>query len=48
MLTVLFVLVIAAFICVVASAAQPSKVPLWVAVLLLCLIELLRILPVGR
>jgi hypothetical protein len=47
MLTVLLLLALAAFICTVASAAgyQP---PLWVAVLLLVVIELLRALPLGR
>lgn len=47
MLTVFLLLVIAAFICtVLAGASYPP--PLWVAVLLLCVIELLRVLPVGR
>lgn len=46
MVTVIGVLVLSAFICAVASAA--GKVPLWVAVILLCLVELLRILPLGR
>jgi hypothetical protein len=48
MLTVLIILVLAAFIVTVASAASPTKVPLWVAVLLLCIIELLRTLPLGK
>ena len=43
MLTVMIVLVIAAFI--VTIMASMSKAPLWVAVLILCLIELIRILP---
>lgn len=43
MLTVSFALVLAAFICVVASAA--GKCPLWVSVLLLVLLELLRVFP---
>lgn len=47
MLTVLFVLVVAAFVCTVLSAASYPP-PLWVAVLLLCVVELLRVLPVGR
>jgi hypothetical protein len=41
--TVPFVVVIAAFICTIASAM--NKCPLWVAVLLLCLVALLQILP---
>ena len=43
MLTVMIVLVLAAFIVTIASAV--GKAPLWVAVLVLCLIELLRVLP---
>lgn len=46
MITVLMLLAIAAFI--VAIAAAMNKVPLWVAVVLLCLIELLRTIPLGR
>ncbi len=42
-LSVIGFLVIAAFIVTIAAAM--SKAPLWVAVLLLCLVELLRILP---
>jgi len=47
MLTVLLLLATLAFACTVlaASGRQP---PLWVAVLLLTLIELLRQLPLGR
>ena len=45
-LTVIGVLVIAAFIVTIAAAM--SRAPLWVGVLLLCLVELLRILPLGR
>lgn len=48
MITVLLVLAIAAFVCVIAAAARPSSVPLWVGVLLLCVIELLRNMPLGR
>ncbi len=44
-LTVMLVLVLAVFIVTVASAC--GKAPLWVAVLLLAVIELLRILPMG-
>lgn len=43
MLTVNLVLVLAAFIVTIASAA--GKVPLWVAVLLLTLVHLLVLLP---
>ena len=43
MLTVMVVLVLAAF--VVTIAAAMNKAPLWVAVLILCVIELLRVLP---
>ena len=46
MLTVIGLLVLAAFIVTIAAAM--SKAPLWVSVLLLCLVELLRILPLGR
>jgi hypothetical protein len=46
MLTVIGFLVIAAFIVTIAAAL--NRAPLWVAVLLLCLVELLRILPLGR
>ena len=43
MLTVMIVLVLAAFIVTIAAAM--NKAPLWVAVIILCLIELIRILP---
>lgn len=46
MLTVIGFLVAAAFICTIISALGRS--PLWVAVLLLCIVELVRILPLGR
>jgi hypothetical protein len=47
MLTVLLLLAIAAFVCaVLAGAGFPP--PLWVAVLLLCMIELMRVLPLGK
>ena len=46
MLTVIGFLVIAAFIAVIVSAL--GKCPLWVGVLLLCVVELIRILPIGR
>lgn len=43
MLTVLFVLVAAAFICTVVSAL--GKCPVWVGVLLLCVVALLQVMP---
>jgi len=43
MLTVMIVLVAAAFVCTIVSAI--GKCPLWVAVVLLCVIELIRVLP---
>jgi uncharacterized protein (DUF983 family) len=46
MFTVIGLIVIAAFIVTIASAM--SRAPLWVAVLLLCVAELLHILPLGR
>jgi hypothetical protein len=45
MLTVLIILVVAAFLVTLGSAASPAKCPLWVAVLLISIIELLRTLP---
>jgi hypothetical protein len=46
MLTVFVLLALAAFICTVASVAW-GRVPLWVAVLLLSVIELLRAVRVS-
>jgi len=46
MLTVIGFLVIAAFVAAIVSAI--GKCPLWIAVVLLCVVELLRILPLGR
>lgn len=46
MITVFLLLAIAAFACTIASAV--GKCPLWIAVLLLCVIELLRAVPLGR
>jgi len=46
MFTVFFVLAVAAFICIIASAL--GKAPLWVGAILLCIIELLRALPLGK
>ena len=47
-ITILMFLAIAASVCLVVHVLQRDKVPLWVAVALLCLIELLRTLPLGR
>ena len=46
MLSVIGFLVIAAFIATIVSAI--GRCPLWIAVLLICVVELLRILPLGR
>ena len=46
MLTVFLLLAVAAFVITIASAM--GKAPLWVAVIILCLIELLRALPLGK
>lgn len=46
MITVLGFLIFGAFVCAIVSAI--GKAPLWVSVLLLCIVELLRILPLGR
>ena len=48
LITVLMVLAIAASVCLVVHVFTRNKVPLWVAVALLCLMELLRTLPLGR
>jgi len=46
MLTVFLLLAIAAFVCTILNAI--GKCPIWVAVVLLCLIELLRAVPLGK
>lgn len=46
MLTVFLLLAIAAFGVTIASAM--GKAPLWVAVMILSVMELLRALPLGR
>jgi len=46
LMTVFVLLAVAAFVVAVLSAM--NRAPLWVAVILLCLIELLRALPLGR
>jgi hypothetical protein len=43
MLTVTFILVIGALIAAIVSAM--GKCPLWVSVILLCIVEALRVLP---
>jgi len=48
LLTVFAILVLAAFIVTIASTFTPPRAPLWVAVILLCLLEMLRILPIGK
>lgn len=48
LMTILMFLTIAACVCLVVHVLKRDKVPLWVAVALLCLIELLRTLPLGR
>jgi uncharacterized membrane protein len=45
-LTVTIVLALAALIAAVIAAMQ--RCPLWVSVVILCLIELIRALPMGR
>lgn len=44
--TVFLILALAAFIVTILSAM--GKCPLWIAVVLLCVIELLRALPLGH
>lgn len=46
MMTVTLLLAIAAFVAALFSAF--GWVPLWVAVILLCIAELLRTMPLGR
>lgn len=45
-MSVILLLVVAAFIATVASAL--NRCPLWVAVLFLCVIAMLQVMPVGR
>ena len=47
-LTIIGILAIAALVFVLANMASQPWAPLWLAVLLLTLIELVRILPLGR
>lgn len=46
LLNVVVLLALAAFLVTIASAM--SRAPLWVAVLLLCVLELIRALPLGK
>jgi hypothetical protein len=46
MLTVFLLLALAAFLCTVVAAL--GKCPVWIPVLLLCIIELLRAIPLGH
>jgi hypothetical protein len=48
MLTVLVLLLVAAFLLTLASAMNPPKCPIWVPVLLLCIVGLLAHLPLGK
>lgn len=48
LLTVIGFLAFAAIIGVLLHASKAERCPLWVPVLLLALIELLRILPLGK
>jgi hypothetical protein len=45
MLTVTVLLLVASFVVTIASTWNPSKVPLWIAVLLLIIVGLLQVLP---
>jgi hypothetical protein len=46
MLTVFAIIAVLALIAVILSAM--GKAPIWVSVLLLCVLELVRALPLGR
>ena len=46
MLTIMVILAIIALVCTIAAIV--NRAPLYVAVLILCLMELLRALPLGR
>lgn len=46
MLTVLFLVSLAAFICILLSAI--NRVPLWIGCLLLAIADLLRHIPLGK
>lgn len=44
-LTVVLVLGLASFICAIAAASNPPRVPLWIAVLLLSIALMLQSIP---
>lgn len=44
-LTVVGILAVLALLVTIANAMNPPRAPLWVAVLILCLIALLQVLP---
>jgi hypothetical protein len=46
MITVMLLLALAGFFTTIASAL--GKCPVWIPVLLLCIIELLRCVPLGK
>jgi len=46
MLTVFLIIALTAFVVTILDAL--GKAPLWIAVLLLCIIEMLRAMPLGR
>jgi len=46
MLTVTLLLVLAAFLVTIASALNPPRAPLWVAVLLLVVLHLIGLVPI--
>ena len=48
MLTVIGILVVIALIITILSALTPSKAPLWIAVLILCIVHLIQVLPIGK
>lgn len=45
-ITVILLLIIAAFICTIVNAL--GKCPVWVPLVLLCVVELLHSVPMGR
>ncbi len=48
MMTVFLLLAVAVFLLTLGAAVTPPRVPLWIPVLILSLIELLRAVPLGR
>jgi len=47
-LTILTILAILALVLVIAAVATKDRIPLWVAVVLLAIIECLRAIPLGK